>query len=602
MKHNEPESKVQDEALYRIRHSLSHLLASVVLELFPQAKLGVGPPTEEGFYYDFLLDDSFSSSELKAIENRIKKLASQSLGFERSTLSAEEAKRLFSERGEIFKVELIDDLVARGEQEISLYSVGNFVDLCRGPHIENTRQIPLDGFKLDRVAGAYWKGNERNQMLTRIYGLAFPSHEELVDYLKAREDAERRDHRKLGRELDLFAISEEVGRGLPLLTEKGTTIYRTLERFIVDEEISRGYKHVHTPILGKKHLYETSGHWGHYQDSMYPPINVDGEDYILRPMTCPHHFMLYASKPHSYKELPLKYAEISPMYRKERSGALSGLIRVMGFHLADAHIFITPDDLKSVFEEVIDLIEYVMKCLGLTERCWYRVSLRDNEKEKYIDAPESWAISEKALIEICDEMGIDYEIGHGDAAFYGPKLDVQMRTVGGREETLFTNQIDLALSERFDLEYISQDGSRERPWIVHRSSIGCLERTIAFLTEHYAGAFPTWLAPIQAIILPITERHLDFSVGVQRRLQKTGIRVEVDDRNESLNRKVREARLQKIPYLCVVGDQEVEADTLMITNRDTGTREKLSTEDFVLRIVRENARRSIELGCVGSAN
>jgi len=592
--------KTHDEKILKIRNSLSLLLGSSVQKIFPNVKLGfIGPATEDGFYYDFLSDKGLSSFQFEEIEGSMKEIILEKIKIENSVLPIMDAKKIFYERGEILKVELVEDLISAGKSEVSIYTAGDFIDLCEGPHVENTKRIPIDAFKLDRVSGAYWKGSEKNQMLSRIYGLAFSNKKDLKFYIKQREEAEKRDHRKVGAELDLFVNSQEVGKGLPLLTEKGATIYRIMERFIVDEEIYRGYSHVKTPALGRKFLYEISGHWEHYKDSMYPPINVDGEDYILRPMTCPHHFMLYKSKPRSYKELPIKYAEISPMYRKERSGELSGLIRIMGFHLADAHIFIEPEKLKTVFKEVVDLIVYVMKSLGLAERCWYRASLRDDDKEKYIDNQEGWIFTEKILLEICEELGLEYTIGKGHAAFYGPKLDVQMLTVGGREETLFTNQIDLALSERFNLEYTDRDGSTKRPWIVHRSSVGALERTIAFIIEHYGGAFPIWLSPIQVSILTITERSFDFSSDLQRRLHEIGIRAELDGRNENLNKKVREARLKKVPYICVIGDQEVKNNTLMVTNRDTGRKEKISTEIFIDRLLRENSSRAINLGCVG---
>ncbi len=591
--------ELEDE-LYRQRHTLAHLLASAVQALYPEAKLGFGPPVDNGFYYDFLTETPFSETQLKKIEKKMKKLAGRNMLMEGTTMPIDEAIVLFELKGEVLKVEHVKELAAQGETEVGIYTMGDFVDLCKGPHVDKTRQVPMKGFRLDRVAGAYWKGDENNPMLSRIYGLAFPDRDELNAYIHQREEAEKRDHRRLNKALDLFVIDPVVGKGLPMLTERGTTLRRTLERFIIDEEIKRGYKHVQTPVLGRKHLYEVSGHWEHYQDSMYPPIDVNGEEYCLRPMTCPHHFRLYASRPHSYRELPLRIGEVSPMYRKEQSGELTGLIRVMGFHLADAHIFIEPHQVKEVFIEVVELIQYVMDCLGLTDRCWYRISLKDDAKEKYIDNPEGWAASEKVLMEIAEEMGLNYTVGEGDAAFYGPKLDVQMKTVGGRDETLFTNQIDLAMAGRFELEYIAQDGSRQRPWIVHRSSIGCLERTIAFLTEHYAGAFPTWLAPVQAMILPITDEHLAYATEVATMLEDAGCRVEVDDRNETLNKKVREAKLQKIPYLLVVGGQEVEQQAVMVTNRDNNRKEKVAADEFVARLAAESKARTTTLGCAAA--
>ncbi|MBI5521406.1 MAG: threonine--tRNA ligase [Desulfarculus sp.] len=589
------------ERLSTIRHSFSHLLAAAVQQMRPEAKLGIGPAIDDGFYYDFLVDQPFSLADLKEIEKRMRKLAGRKLAFSQSSMGMAEAKALLAGQGEALKVELVEDLASQGETEVSFYQLGDFSDLCKGPHVAGTQELPLKAFKLDRVAGAYWRGDEKRPMLSRIYGLAFLTPEDLAAHIEQREEAERRDHRKLGKEMDLFVISPDVGKGLPMFTDKGTTIRRALERFIVDEELKRGYLHVQTPILGRKHLYEISGHWEHYQDSMYPPINVDGEDYVLRPMTCPHHFMLYAARPRSYRELPVRYAEISPMYRKERSGELTGLIRVMGFHLADAHIFCKPEDVKPVFREVVDLIGFVMETLGLAERCWYRLSLRDDHKEKYIDAPESWARAEKDMREICEELKLDAQVEPGHAAFYGPKLDVQMATVGGREETLFTNQIDIALAQRFHLEYIAEDGSRRMPWVVHRSSIGCLERTIAFLVEHYAGALPLWMMPVQVKVLPITDEQAPYAAQVKAQLEALGLRVELDDRKETLNRKVREAKMQKIPYLCVVGSREALEGTVTATNRDTDRKSTLPLDQFAAAVLKEHAARSRVLAAAGAA-
>ncbi|MBI4797678.1 MAG: threonine--tRNA ligase [Desulfarculus sp.] len=589
------------ERLSTLRHSLSHLLAAAVQQMRPEAKLGIGPAIDDGFYYDFLVDQPFSLGDLKEIEKHMRKLAGRKLAFTPSSMGVAQAKDRLAAKGEVLKVELVEELAAQGETQVSFYDLGDFQDLCKGPHVAGTQELPLKAFKLDRVAGAYWRGDEKRPMLSRIYGLAFLTPEDLAAHIHQREEAERRDHRKLGREMDLFVISPEVGKGLPMFTDKGTTIRRALERFIVDEELKRGYLHVQTPILGRKHLYEISGHWEHYQDSMYPPINVDGEDYVLRPMTCPHHFMLYAARPRSYRELPVRYAEISPMYRKERSGELTGLIRVMGFHLADAHIFCKPEDVKPVFREVVDLINFVMETLGLAERCWYRLSLRDDSKEKYIDAPESWAMAERDMREICEELKLDAQVEPGHAAFYGPKLDVQMATVGGREETLFTNQIDIALAQRFHLEYIAEDGSRRMPWVVHRSSIGCLERTIAFLVEHYAGALPLWMMPVQVKVLPITDEQTAYASQVKAHLEALGLRVELDDRKETLNRKVREAKMQKIPYLCVVGSRELEEGTVSVTNRDTDRKSTLPLDQFAAAVLKEHAARSRVLAAAGAA-
>jgi threonyl-tRNA synthetase len=510
-------------------------------------------------------------------------------------MSMEEARRFFRDRKEDYKIELIDDLEADGEKEVTVYRHGGFVDLCKGPHVEHTGEIPAKAFNLDRIAGAYWRGDEKRPMLTRIYGLAFNTKEELDGYINQREEAMKRDSRKLGRELELFTASEVVGKGLPLLLPKGATLRRILERFIVDEELKRGYEHVYTPVLGRKELYEISGHWEHYQESMYPPIEVEGQPYVLRPMTCPHHFEIYRSKLRSYRDLPVRLAEISPMWRKEKSGELYGLIRVMGFHLADAHIFCTPDQLYDEFKGILDLINYGMKVLGLEDVCWYRASLHDDTKGKFVDNPEGWALSEKHLQAILEEQDRKYVLSIGDAAFYGPKLDVQIKTVSGKEETIFTNQIDMVLAERFDLEYTDADGQKKRPLILHRSSIGCLERTIAFLIEHYAGAFPTWLAPIQVRILTISDKQDAYAKKVRDRMLRSKIRVELDNRNESLNKKIREGRLQKIPYLIIIGDKEMEDGTVTARNRDTHKQSTLPADKFIEALVEEEKTYALEL-------
>jgi threonyl-tRNA synthetase len=583
------------ERMETIRHSLSHVLAAAVERLFPGVKLGIGPAIENGFYYDFDLATPLTDEDLPKIEKEMRRILKEKLPFERETLSLDAARNLFEERDEPFKLELIDDLAAEGETEVSVYRTGDFVDLCRGPHVETTRDLPRKAFRLDRVAGAYWKGDEHNPMLSRVYGLAFADADALAEFVERRKQARERDHRKLARELDLFVISETVGKGLPMLTGKGATIRRVLERFIVDEELKRGYEHVYSPALGRKELYEISGHWEHYQDSMYPLMDVDGEEYVLRPMTCPHHFMMYNSRPRSYRDLPIRYAEISPQYRKERSGELYGLIRVMCFHLADAHIICRPDQLKEEFRRVLDLIQHVMRCLGLADDCWFRASLRDEIKAKYVDNPAGWEQAERELLELVEEMDLNYVVGKGDAAFYGPKLDVQMKNVHGKDETLFTNQIDMALPERFDMHYVDSDGEMKRPWVLHRSSVGCLERTIAFLLEHYAGALPTWLAPVQTRILTISEEVAAFARKVHADMLQAGIRAELDDRNESLGKKIREGRLQRIPYLCIVGPKEAEEGRLTVRNRGTGAQEPLPAAEFVRRLAAEDAARTTVL-------
>jgi threonyl-tRNA synthetase len=596
MEGNQPIPAGDDAAnILRIRATLAHLLAATLLERHPSAKLGVCATTDVGFHVDVQLDQPLSQDQLHEVMEALRGLIGRRPRIQREAVSVERARQMFLDLDQPFKAEIVAEIAMSGRANADLVRIGEWEDIAAGPVVEDVRQIPLDGCRLDSVSGAYWKGSDANPVLTRIAGLAFVDRDALGAFEVEREAAAQRDHRRIGRDLDIFLISEEVGKGLPILLEKGNTIYRTLERFIVDEEIRRGYEHVMSPVIGRKWLYETSGHLGHYSDTMYPPMKVGEEEYILRPMTCPHHFMIFASRPRSYRELPLRIAEISPLFRKEHSGALSGLIRVLTFHLADAHIFIEPRQLKRVFKEVVDLIDYVMKCLGIHEHCSYRVSLRDENSDKYIDDPENWRLSEAGLIEIADELKLDYKIGKGEAAFYGPKLDVQMRTAGGREETLFTNQIDLEMSQRFNLSYITEDGSQQRPWIIHRSSLGCLERTIAFLLEHYSGALPTWLSPVQITVLPITNEQLDYAHQVRERFSRRGIRASLDDRNETLSRKVRDAQLQKVPYIAVVGKKEVQAGSLSVRNRDNNKTESIGLDEFLARVEAEIGERRTHL-------
>ncbi|PLX16929.1 MAG: threonine--tRNA ligase [Candidatus Muiribacterium halophilum] len=580
----------------KARHSLAHVLAEAVQRLFPDAKLGMGPAIENGFYYDFDTEEKISSEDLKKIQKEMKKiLKKKNTEFEYIEVSIEEAISMFSEKKEHLKLELIEDLKAQGEEKLGIFKQGNWFDLCRGPHVEKMKDLPFKGFKLDRVAGAYWKSDEKNKMLTRIYGLAFEDADKLNDFIEKREEARKRDHRKLGKELEIFAFSDLVGKGLPLLLPKGATLRRVLERFIVDEELRRGYEHVITPVLGKVDLYKVSGHWDHYKDSMYNPIDIEGEEFVLRPMTCPHHFEIYKNNQHSYNDLPRRFAEISSLFRFEKSGELSGLIRLRNFTLADAHIICTQQQMKKEFKDVLILLKYIMDSLGISEKVWYRASLRDDEKGKYVDNDEMWEQSEKVLLEILDELGWKYEISRGDAAFYGPKLDIQIQNVNGKDDTIITNQIDLFLAERFQLEYIDSDGEKKRPVIIHRSSVGCLERTMAFLIEHYAGALPLWLSPVQIRLLSIADRMNDYVEEVYEKLQSRGIRVEKDIRNEKLGKKIREARLMRIPYLAIVGQTEMDNKTLTIRNRNTGEQKEYSLDEFIDRIILEENKKSLEL-------
>jgi threonyl-tRNA synthetase len=581
----------KQEKIEAIRHSLSHIMAMAVVKKFPDAKLGIGPTIDNGFYYDFLLPDKLSDADLPKLEKQMKKIIQQKIAFNKTVVDKKEA--LKKVKGEDFKVELINDLPA-GE-EISFYESGNFSDLCAGPHVKDSSEINPNAFKLTRVAGAYWRGDEKNPMLTRIYGVAFETKEELEAHLEMLEQAKLRDHRKLGKELDLFTFSEIVGKGLPLLTPKGSVIRQELERFIVDEETRRGYLRTYTPDIAKVDLYKKSGHWEHYKNDMYPPMDIDGEQYVLRPMTCPHQFMIYNSRPRSYRELPLRYAEIAKLYRKEQSGELSGLIRVMCFSLVDAHVICTPDQLEEEFAKVVDLVQYGMKVLGITDYS-YRFSKWDPKNEKkYIDNVKAWEASQDSMKKILDKMKLDYVEADDEAAFYGPKLDVQMKNVNGKEDTAFTVQIDFAMPEKFDMTYIDKDGKEQRPMVIHRSSIGCLERTMAFLIEYYAGAFPLWLSPVQIKIITVGEGHIDFAKTLAEEFQSHSIRVEVDNSAETVGNKIRKAAKEKMPYTLVIGDKEMGSDKLSVRVRGEKDLLNINKKEFISKIKTNIQNRELEL-------
>jgi threonyl-tRNA synthetase len=551
--------------LENLRHSTAHLLAAAVVKLWPKAKPTIGPVIENGFYYDF--DNlTVSEADFPKIEAEMKNLVKTWKTFEKIEVPANEALKIFKDNP--YKIELIKELSKKGEK-ITLYESGKFLDLCRGGHTDDAKKIKY--FKLLTTAGAYWRGSEKNKMLTRIYGTAFEGKKELEKYLSGLEEAGEFDHRKIGKDLGLFVFSDLVGRGLPLLTPKGSTIRRILERFVVDEEIKRGYLHVYTPPLAKTDLYKKSGHYPYYKDTMYPPMKIDEEELILRPMTCPHHFMLYKSQPHSYRELPMKIAEISPQFRYEKGGELSGLVRIRMFNLTDAHIFVTPDQVKEEVKRVLELIYYVNGALGIKkgEDYRFRLSLGDRRDEKkYYKDDKSWGRAEKVLKEVLEEIKAPYFEAQGEAAFYGPKIDLQMKKLSGKEETAFTVQYDFVMPKRFELTYIDQDGKEKELVVIHRSSIGCIERTMAFLIEKYHGAFPVWLAPVQVKVLPITDRNLDYATNVAKILKDEGVRVEVDDRNETLQAKIRNAQLEKVAYMLVVGDREEKSKTVAIRKRN----------------------------------
>jgi threonyl-tRNA synthetase len=505
----------------------------------------------------------------------------------RKEVSREEAVRLYAEIGDDLKLELIND-IPEGET-ISIYEQGEFFDLCRGVHVPSTGKIKE--FKLLNISGAYWRGDSNNKMLQRIYGTAFFKKEDLDEYLRQLQEAKERDHRKLGKELELFMTSQKVGQGLPLWLPKGATIRRIIERYIVDKEIELGYQHVYTPVLGSVELYKTSGHWDHYKDNMFPPMEMDNEQLVLRPMNCPHHMMIYKNKIHSYRELPIRIAELGTMHRYEMSGALSGLQRVRGMTLNDAHIFVRPDQIKDEFKRVVNLILEVYKDFGLDEYS-FRLSYRDpHDKEKYYDDDEMWEKAQNMLREAMDELGLEYYEAEGEAAFYGPKLDVQVRTALGKDETLSTVQLDFLLPERFDLTYIGEDGKPHRPVVIHRGVVSTMERFVAFLIEEYKGAFPTWLAPVQVEVIPVSPAaHLDYAYKVKEALQSQGFRVEVDERDEKIGYKIREAQIQKIPYMLVVGDKEMTENTINVRKYGEQKSETMSLDDFIAALKAEVRR------------
>ncbi|OIK10013.1 threonine--tRNA ligase [Bacillus sp. MUM 116] len=549
------------DALEVLRHSTAHLMAQAVKRLYPNVNLGVGPVIEGGFYYDMDLEESLTPEDLPKIEKEMAKIVNENLEIVRKEVSRAEAVQLFKEAGDPYKLELIEAIP--DEETVTIYEQGEFFDLCRGIHVPSTGKIKE--FKLLSIAGAYWRGDSNNKMLQRIYGTAFFKKEDLAEHLRLLEEAKERDHRKLGKELSLFTSSQLVGQGLPLWLPKGATIRRIVERYIVDKEVSLGYDHVYTPIMGNVNLYKTSGHWDHYQEDMFPVMDMDNEQLVLRPMNCPHHMMVYKNSIHSYRELPIRIAELGTMHRYEMSGALSGLQRVRGMTLNDAHIFVRPDQIKEEFQRVVRLVLDVYKDFNLTEYS-FRLSYRDpQDKEKYFDDDAMWEKAQSMLKEAMDDMGLEYFEAEGEAAFYGPKLDVQVRTALGKDETLSTVQLDFLLPERFDLTYVGEDGKQHRPVVIHRGVVSTMERFVAFLIEEYKGAFPTWLAPVQVQVIPVSpEAHYDYARKVQEQLKSAGLRVELDGRDEKIGYKIREAQMQKIPYMLVVGDKEVEDNAVNV--------------------------------------
>ncbi|EOD7714902.1 threonine--tRNA ligase [Staphylococcus aureus] len=572
-----------EEALEVLRHSTAHLMAHAIKRLYGNVKFGVGPVIEGGFYYDFDIDQNISSDDFEQIEKTMKQIVNENMKIERKVVSRDEAKELFS--NDEYKLELIDAIPE--DENVTLYSQGDFTDLCRGVHVPSTAKIKE--FKLLSTAGAYWRGDSNNKMLQRIYGTAFFDKKELKAHLQMLEERKERDHRKIGKELELFTNSQLVGAGLPLWLPNGATIRREIERYIVDKEVSMGYDHVYTPVLANVDLYKTSGHWDHYQEDMFPPMQLDEtESMVLRPMNCPHHMMIYANKPHSYRELPIRIAELGTMHRYEASGAVSGLQRVRGMTLNDSHIFVRPDQIKEEFKRAVNMIIDVYKDFGFEDYS-FRLSYRDPEdKEKYFDDDDMWNKAENMLKEAADELGLSYEEAIGEAAFYGPKLDVQVKTAMGKEETLSTAQLDFLLPERFDLTYIGQDGEHHRPVVIHRGVVSTMERFVAFLTEETKGAFPTWLAPKQVQIIPVNvDLHYDYARQLQDELKSQGVRVSIDDRNEKMGYKIREAQMQKIPYQIVVGDKEVENNQVNVRQYGSQDQETVEKDEFIWNLVDE---------------
>ena len=574
-----------EDALQLLRHSAAHLMAQAAKRLFPNIHFGVGPAIDTGFYYDTDNGEHpISAEDLPAIEAQMRQIVKENLPIERLVLTREEALELFAD--DPYKVELISEMPE--DEVITAYRQGEFTDLCRGPHVPSTGRIQV--FQLLSVAGAYWRGNSDNHMMQRVYGTAFFDKKDLKEFIRLREEAKERDHRKLGKELDLFMISPEVGSGLPFWLPKGATIRRIIERYIVDKEISLGYQHVYTPIMADVNLYKTSGHWDHYHDDMFPPMDMgDGEMLVLRPMNCPHHMMVYKNDLHSYRELPIRIAELGMMHRYEKSGALSGLQRVREMTLNDGHTFVRPDQIKDEFKRTLDLMVAVYKDFNISDYR-FRLSYRDPKNtDKYFDDDAMWENAQTMLKAAMDELELDYFEAEGEAAFYGPKLDVQVKTALGMEETLSTIQLDFLLPERFDLTYVGEDGeNNHRPVVIHRGIVSTMERFVAYLTEVYKGAFPTWLAPIQGTIIPVSnEAHGDYAYELKERMQELGLRIEVDDRNEKMGYKIRASQTQKIPYQIVVGDQEMKDATVNIRKYGSKETESMPANLFIDAIAAE---------------
>lgn len=580
---------------WTFRHTASHIMAQAVKRLYPDAKLAIGPAVDDGFYYDFDVETKFTSEDLAKIEAEMKKIVKEDIKLERSYKSRNEAVEYFKEKNEPYKVELAED-IPEGE-DISFYTQGEFTDLCAGAHLMSTGAVKA--FKLTSATGAYWRGDSSKKMLCRVYGTAFPKASELEAHLNMLEEAKKRDHNKLGRELELFTTVDIIGQGLPIMLPKGAKIIQILQRFVEDEEARRGWQLTKTPYMAKRELYKLSGHWDHYLDGMFvlgDPNDETKECFALRPMTCPFQYQAYLNRARSYRDLPLRYDETSTLFRNEDSGEMHGLIRVRQFTISEGHLMCTPDQLEQEFRGCLELAIYMLKTLGLYEDVSYRFSQwNPADRDKYIGTPEQWDEAQGVMKKILDHLEIPYKIGIGEAAFYGPKLDIQIKNVYGKEDTLITIQIDQMLAEKFGMEYVDRDGVKKNPYIIHRTSIGCYERTLALLIEKYAGAFPMWLAPVQVKLLTIADRHCDYACDIKRRLEEKGIRVELDDRNEKIGYKIREARLQKVPYMLIIGDNEVENGTLSVRERgENGDLGSMTADEFIERAVSEDKSRVIK--------
>jgi threonyl-tRNA synthetase len=564
---------MSEEGLERLRHSTSHVMAEAVLQLFPEAKFAIGPSIEDGFYYDFDLPRPLTLEDLETIEARMREIIKAGYPFERREISRQEAEKMFADQP--YKLELIADMPE--DEVISIYTQGEFTDLCRGPHVENTNQVDPKAFKLLKVAGAYWRGDENRPMLQRIYGTAWPSAAELEAYLEKLEELEKRDHRRLGRELGLYSIHEEVGPGLVHWHPKGGVIRTVIEDFWRKEHYKAGYDVVYTPHIGRAQLWEDSGHLDHYRELMYPPMDIEGQEYFIKPMNCPFHIMMYKSKLRSYRELPLRWAELGTVYRFERSGVLHGLMRVRGFTQDDAHVFCSPDQIDEEISRVLAFSLFIWRSFGFDE---YEIYL-STRPESYVGEPERWEQAEEALRRALEKENLPYEVDEGAGAFYGPKIDISIKDALGRLWQCTTIQFDFNLAERLDLTFIGEDGKEARPYMVHRALLGSLERFLGILIEHYGGAFPVWLAPVQAMLIPITDRHVEYARQVEAQLREAGLRTEVDARSERMQAKIRDAQLQKVPYMLVIGDREAEAGAVAIrlrTEEDLGAR---PVEEFI---------------------